>query len=152
MNFNLNSLPLEQQIMLAAGAVVVLCLLTTLIALVKQRKSRRMILADQEQIEELQATVKRLKETIDVNAEHVSEMSRRLVWLDTRIRQPKLAAEEVIDDSSEAPKLNITERRHRVVTLASRGQSPEAIANTIGMMPGEVELILSLDQAARSGR
>ena len=152
MNFNLNNLPLEQQIMLAAGAVVVLCLLTTLIALVKQRKSRRMILADQEQIEELQATVKRLKETIDVNAEHVSEMSRRLVWLDTRIRQPKLAAEEVIDDSSEAPKLNITERRHRVVTLASRGQSPEAIANTIGMMPGEVELILSLDQAARSGR
>lgn len=53
MNFNLNSLPLEQQIMLAAGAVAVLCLLTTLIALVKQRKSRRMILADQEQIEEL---------------------------------------------------------------------------------------------------
>lgn len=87
-----------------------------------------------------------------MNAEHVSEMSRRLVWLDTRIRQPKLAAEEVINDSSEAPKLNITERRHRVVTLASRGQSPEAIANTIGMMPGEVELILNLDQAARSGR
>ncbi|MEQ1604161.1 MAG: hypothetical protein ABL999_04765 [Pyrinomonadaceae bacterium] len=151
MNLNLN-LPPELQILTGAGVVAVLCLLASLICLVKHRKSRLLVTAGQEQIEELQSTVKRLKETIDVNAEHVAEMSRRLVWLDTRIRRPKLAAEEVVDDSSEAPKLNITERRHRVVTLAARGQSTEAIATTIGMMPGEVELILSLDQAARSGR
>lgn len=151
MNLNLN-LPLEQQILIAAGGIAVLCLLSSLVCLVKQRRSRRLVRASQEQIEELQSTLKRLKETIDTNAEHVTEMSRRLVWLDTRIRQPKLAPEEVVDDLSEAPKLNITERRHRVVTLAARGQSPEAIATTIGMMPGEVELILSLDQAARSGR
>lgn len=151
MNFNLD-LPLEMQLLIAAGAIAVFCLLTSLVCLIKQRKSRRRVIVCEEQIEELQATLKRTKETIDTNADHVSEMSRRLVWLETRIRQPKLVAEEVIDDSTEAPKLNITERRHRVVTLAARGQSAEAIATTIGMMPGEVELILNLDQAARSGR
>lgn len=151
MNFNLN-LPLEMQILIAAGAIAIFCLLTSLICLVKHRKSRRLVTACEEQMEEMQAALKRNKEIIDTNADHVSEMSRRLVWLETRIRQPKLVAEEVIDDSSEAPKLNITERRHRVVTLAARGQSAEAIATTIGMMPGEVELILNLDQAARSGR
>ena len=151
MNFNLN-LPLEMQLLIAAGAIAVFCLLTSLICLVKHRKSRRLVTACEEQIEEMQAALKRNKEIIYTNADHVSEMSRRLVWLETRIRQPKLVAEEVIDDSTEAPKLNITERRHRVVTLAARGQSAEAIATTIGMMPGEVELILNLDQAARSGR
>lgn len=145
-------LTLEQQIMIAAGGVAVFCLLMTLVCLIKQRKSRKLIKAASEQIENLEAVVKRTKDAMDTNAEHVAEMSRRLVWLETRIRQPKLAPEEVVDDSGEPPKLNITERRHRVVTLAARGQSAEVIATTIGMMPGEVELILNLDQAARSGR
>ena len=142
----------ELQVLIAAGAIAVFCLLTSLICLVKQRKSRRLVLAAEERIDELQHSLKRTKETIETNSQHTAEMSRRIVWLETRIRQPKLLAEEVIDDSTEAPKLNITERRHRVVTLAARGQNAEAIATTIGMMPGEVELILSLDQAARSGR
>ena len=53
MNLNLN-LPLEQQILIAAGGIAVLCLLSSLVCLVKQRKSRRLVRASQEQIEELQ--------------------------------------------------------------------------------------------------
>jgi hypothetical protein len=116
------------------------------------RKTNQTVRVSNERIDELQNTLKRTKEVIERYAEHSDEMSRRIVWLETRIRQPKLVSEEVVDDSSEPPKLNITERRHRVVTLASRGQSPEMIASTIGMLPGEVELILSLDQAARNAK
>lgn len=142
----------ELQILISAAAIAIVCLFTTLICLVKQRKCRRLVTASEEKVEELQSMLKRVRDTMDANNEHVAEMSRRLVWLETRVRQPKLMAEEVVDENSEAPKLNITERRHRVVTLAARGQSAEAIATTIGMMPGEVELILDLDHAARAGR
>ncbi len=148
----MNFQTLEIQILTATGVVAVLCLLITLMCVIKIRRTNLSLRESNERIDELQNTQKRLKEVIEKNAEHSDEMSRRIVWLETRVRQPKLAAEEVIDDSAEPPKLNITERRHRVVTLASRGQSPEMIAATIGMLPGEVELILSLDQAAKNAK
>lgn len=148
----MNFQTLEIQILTATGVVAVLCLLITLMCVIKIRRTNLSLRESNERIDELQNTQKRLKEVIEKNAEHSDEMSRRIVWLETRVRQPKLAPEEVIDDSAEPPKLNITERRHRVVTLASRGQSPEMIAATIGMLPGEVELILSLDQAAKNAK
>ncbi len=151
MNFDI-PLSLEMQMMIGAASTAVLCLLMTLVCVIRQRKARRTASELVERMDELQNILKRTKEVIESNAEHTAEMSRRIVWLETRVRQPKLVAEEVVDDSAEPPKLNITERRHRVVTLASRGQSTETIASTIGMMPGEVELILSLDQAARKGK
>lgn len=143
---------LEMQLLTATGAVAVLCLLITLSCVIKIRRTNRTLDVSNGRIDELQETLKRTREVIEKNAEHSDEMSRRIVWLETRVRQPKLAAEEVVDDSAEPPKLNMTERRHRVVTLASRGQSPDMIAATIGMLPGEVELILSLDQAAKNAR
>lgn len=148
----MNFQTLEIQILTATGVVAVLCLLITLMCVIKIRRTNLSLRESNERIDELQNTQKRLKEVIEKNAEHSDEMSRRIVWLETRIRQPKLAAEEVVDDSGEPPKLNITERRHRVVTLASRGQSTDMIAATIGMLPGEVELILSLDQAAKNAK
>lgn len=144
----------DSQILLAAIGLAALCFFVSVVSFIKQRKYRRLIQAAEEKIEDLQNALARSKETIETNAKHLEEMSRRLVWLETRIRQPKLVGNEVVDDTdvSEVPKLNITERRHRVATLAARGQSAEAIALTIGMMPGEVELILSLEQAARNKR
>ncbi len=142
----------ELQLLIAAASGSAISILAVLLCLIRIRKNRKLIVAAQETIEELQATLKKTREVIESNAEHTTEMSRRIVWLETRVRQPKLVGEEVIDDSAEPPKLNITERRHRVVTLASRGQSAESIAATIGMLPGEVELILSLDQAAKAAR
>lgn len=148
----LNFGTLEMQLMAVAGTVAVVCLMITFVCLIKIQKTNRAVRESNERIDEIQNTLKRTKDVIEKNAEHSDEMSRRIVWLETRVRQPKLAADDVVDDSTEPPKLNITERRHRVVTLASRGQSPETIASTIGMLPGEVELILSLDQAARTAR
>lgn len=142
----------DSQILLATIGLGLLCLFISVMSFVKQRKYRRLIQAAEDKIEDLQTALKRSKETVETNAKHLEEMSRRLVWLETRIRQPKPNGDEVVDDSgpNDAPKLNITERRHRVATLAARGQSAESIALTIGMMPGEVELILNLEQAARN--
>lgn len=140
----------DLQIVIAIIVLGVLCLFVTVLSFIKQRKFRRMADAAQEKIEDLERALARSKETIDTNAKHLEEMSRRLVWVETRIRQPKLFGDEVVDDATDTPKLNITERRHRIATLAARGQSAEAIALTIGMMPGEVELILNLEQAARN--
>lgn len=149
---NVNFETLEMQLIAFAGGVGILSLFITLICVARIRKTDRSLNESNERIDELQNMLRRLKEVIEKNAEHSDEMSRRIVWLETRVRQPKLVSEEIVDDSAEPPKLNITERRHRVVTLASRGQSPEMIASTIGMLPGEVELILSLDQAARTAK
>jgi DNA-binding NarL/FixJ family response regulator len=74
----------------------------------------------------------------------------RIAWLESRIRQPKMPKEEAVPDVIEpikSFKSNITERRHRVLALASRGQSAEMIASTLGMMAGEVELIVKFNQA-----
>lgn len=112
------------------------------------RKQRELLNFAEKQIEDLQESAVRNKEHLEINAQRVAEQSRRIAWLETRIRQPKLAIEESLEETmSEPEKLNMTERRHRVVTLAARGQNADQIAATLGMLTGEVELIINLNQA-----
>ena len=115
----------------------------------KTRNQRGLIEFIGKQVEDMQEILAKNKELLETNAARVAEQSRRLAWLETRIRQPKPAVEETIVEhiSDEPPKLNMTERRHRVITLASRGQNIEKIAATLGMLPGEVELIINLNQS-----
>jgi septal ring factor EnvC (AmiA/AmiB activator) len=125
-----------------------------LICYKKQRNHRNLLEFAEQQIEDLQDTLAKNKEAFETNSHRVAEHSRRIAWLETRIRQPKSSSEEVLDDTAaiESPKPNITERRHRVITLASRGQNAETIAATLGMLPGEVELIINLNQAALNNK
>lgn len=107
------------------------------------------------QIDDLQELLTVSRESIDTNLQRVNEQSRRVAWLEARVRETKIAKSEAVLEApvvAETPKLNITERRHRVITLASRGQNSETIANTLGMLPGEVELIIGLSQAASNGK
>ncbi len=87
---------------------------------------------------------------LNAHQQKLAEQSRRLAWLEARRPAAKQIQDDILDESTltEPPKLNITERRHRVMALASRGQSAESIASALGMLPGEVELIVSLNQAA----
>lgn len=120
-----------------------------LICYKKQRNHRGLLEFAENQIVDLQEKLLKNKEALETNSQRVAEHSRRIAWLETRIRQPKLASEEVIDETTaDTTKVNITERRHRVITLASRGQNAETIAATLGMLPGEVELIINLNQAS----
>lgn len=115
------------------------------------RNQRGLLEFVEKHVEDLEETLGKNKESLETNAQRVTEQSRRIAWLETRVRQPKPVSEEVIDDTpvSEPQKLNMTERRHRVITLASRGQNAETIASTLGMLPGEVELIINLNQSTQ---
>lgn len=119
----------------------------------KQKAQAELLEFAEQQVTDLHELVSRTKEAAEVNTQRIAEQSRRIAWLESRIRKPQPPSDDVIDDEpaeTEPEKLSITERRHRVISLASRGQRPEAIATTLGMLPGEVELIISLNQAAWS--
>ena len=144
---------LETGITFAAIFFGVLSFGFCLVCYKKQRNQRSLLFFVEKQIADLQDILAKNKEAFETNSHRVTEQSRRIAWLETRIRQPKSASEEIIDDTAtESPKLNITERRHRVITLASRGQNTETIAATLGMLPGEVELIINLNQAALNNK
>ena len=104
------------------------------------------------QLEEIEDRLAEYKQLFEVGAQKNADNTRRIAWLETRVRQPKKAEPETLAEIIEAnsqPVLqttNITERRHRVLSLAGRGQDVEMIAATLGMLRGEVELILSLNQ------
>ena len=72
-----------------------------------------------------------------------------LAWLEGRVRSTPVTAEPQLAESPAAiGKLNATERRHRVLSLARHGQDSGMIATVLGMPRGEVELILDLFRAA----
>lgn len=108
----------------------------------------------QSQIDELQDAIIRTKEFHETAHRRDSDQARRIAWLESKIRKPRPTSDEVLDDSviTEQPKLSMTERRHRVITLASRGKNAEAIASSLGLFKGEVELILNLNKATMSQR
>ncbi|MCY7346117.1 MAG: hypothetical protein LH614_07825 [Pyrinomonadaceae bacterium] len=101
-----------------------------------------------QRIEDLEQTVTAVKDLNETGAQRISEQARRVAWLETRVRQPKLIEEDVLNDAQIeiSTKSIITERRHRVLTLAARGQSVEEIAETLGMMHGEIQLIINLSR------
>lgn len=114
----------------------------------RSRDHRELLEFVEKQVEDLESLAAKNKETLESNAQRISEQARRIAWLETRVRQPKAVTEQTIETpvASEPQKLTMTERRHRVSMLAGRGHSAESIASTLGMLQGEVELIINLSQ------
>ena len=107
------------------------------------------------QIEELEASLAENRLTREADERKIKDQARRIAWLESRVRQPKSVKpkETVLPDAMpvhDVLKTNMTERRHRILTLASRGQSIDAIASTLGMMPGEVQLVVNLNRGQMS--
>lgn len=105
------------------------------------------------QLSELQTELEELQQ-FKVGAEsRISDHSRKMAWLETRIRKPEKAVQtKAVDEeffSSAKLPMNMTERRHRVLTLARRGHDANAIANSLGMLIGEVELIMSIGRGTK---
>ena len=100
------------------------------------------------QVEDLEESLTENNGKLVTSSQRVTDQSRRIAWLETRVRQPKKLQEEVLEEKilKNPSRPNMTERRHRVLTLASRGQDAKRIASTLGMMPGEVELIINLSR------
>lgn len=120
----------------------------------KYRKNRELTEFTFAQVEELANSLAENKEKLEAVCQRAADQSRRVAWLETRVRQPKAAKKDVLEEtsltensSSNTAKFNITERRHRVLSLAKSGQNAETIAKTLGIFPGEVELIINLNRA-----
>lgn len=148
---------MKPELLIAALSGTVLLIVICATAYRRRRKVkelRSLLEFAQKQIDELQDAIARSRESSDAIAQRATDQARRIAWLETRIRKPRANADEVLDDSilNETPKLSMTERRHRVITLANRGKNPESIAASLGLFKGEVELILSLNQAAAAAR
>ncbi|MEZ5425366.1 MAG: hypothetical protein R2747_03795 [Pyrinomonadaceae bacterium] len=113
------------------------------------RKNRDLLEFNAGQIEQLEAELDQCREILEQSRSKTSDQARRIAWLETRIRKPEKVKKEVTPEPAFAslPKSNITERRHRVLTLASRGQDVETIATTLGMLKGEVELIINMGRS-----
>ena len=141
---------LETGIFSAAIFFAVISFEISLISYFKQRRLAELLGVADYRVNEMSDHLAKIKETGEQNAQRLSEQSRHIAWLETKFRQPKLLNDNVLNDESihETPKETMTERRHRVITLASRGQNAEKIAVALGMLQGEVELIMSLNQAA----
>lgn len=104
-----------------------------------------------QQGDDLDEMISKNREMLKQENERILDQARRIAWLESRIRQPKqVIKEETAVEEMPKPlsaKSNITERRHRVLALYAKGHSTETIATTLGMMPGEVELMVKLNQA-----
>ena len=102
----------------------------------------------------LEADLEELSRDFDTMTKRATEQGRRLAWLEARLRtragvEPAPPAQQIESaPAAAAAKPNITERRHRVLSLARRGQDARSIAATLNMPHGEVELMLSLSHAA----
>ncbi len=140
----------EVEILLGSVVFGVFGFLLSVVCFFKQRRQAKLLNMADYEVESLTETMAKIKDSFELNSKRLSEQSRHIAWLETRIRQPKLVNDRVLQDESihETPKATMTERRHRVITLASRGQNASMIAAALGMLQGEVELIMSLNQAA----
>lgn len=119
----------------------------------KSRECRDLLEFTEKQIQDLDAELVQTNETVGTALNRLSENSRRVAWAETKLRKPQPKKEDILDESffaapKVAPKLGIVERRNRILSLASHGQSPETIASILGMMPGEVQLIINLNRPA----
>lgn len=116
----------------------------------RENREKLEILA--EQSSETEKTLENCKRELEQATEQNADFARRIAWLETRQRQAKTAPETVEPEpqtaSNGSPKQTMSERRHRVLKLAAKGQNAETIAATLGMLAGEVELILNLDKAS----
>ena len=141
---------IETGILIAAVALGILALGFSRLFHKNSRQNRNLIEFLGKQIENLEESLTENQKKLETNSKRLVDQSRRVAWLETRVRQPRTLKDDVLNASvlSDAPKSNITERRHRVLALASRGQDAKKIASTLGMMIGEVELIISLNSAA----
>lgn len=138
-----------QTILVIAAGSVTITLVSFLVSIVTLGKARRLARAGYALEGDFENSIAAFRREIDTLSHRAGEQARKIAWLETRSRsgrneQP--ADAEMVTGVN--PKPNITERRHRVLSLARRGQDAQTIAQTLGMPHGEVQLMMNLLKAA----
>ena len=126
-------------------------LIFSLVCLANLRKKRNLLETLISRIEELENDFDECRDQLEDGKIRATDQARRIAWLEARIRKPEKIKKDILSQEVLTPKpaeTNMTERRHRVLALAHRGQDAETISNTLGMLTGEVELIMSLGRGS----
>jgi hypothetical protein len=136
---------LQSIIPLACSSLALICAGACLVLLFRTRAANRLMA---ESLGRAEADLAELSQDLDTVSKKFGELARKLVTLESNASELSFttATEEAATVTSQ--KLTITERRHRVRVLARRGKNAEAIAATLGMPRGEVQLIMGLAGAA----
>jgi hypothetical protein len=128
---------------LISAGLAFISLIVNLILIANSRRQKRNWVETRRRFDE---EIDGLSRDLDTASKQAGEHARRIAWLESRARyaQPDVKVAE----KSVQQKTTITERRHRVMSLARRGQDINTIARTLGMNHGEVELMINLGRAA----
>jgi hypothetical protein len=128
-----------------SALLAVVSLIVNLIMITSSRRQKRSWLETSKRFDEEIASLSR---DLDTASRQSGEHVRRIAWLEARARSTQAPAPTPQVETIAKPRVTITERRHRVMSLARRGQDIDTIAQILGMNHGEVELMLNLSKAA----
>jgi len=138
-----------QTVLIVTTASAMITLISILTSIVALGKARRLARSGYILETNLNSSLAEYSRDLDTLSRKTGEQGRRIAWLETRARTGRTeqpAAPEMVSLAPSKP--NITERRHRVLSLVKRGQDAHTIAQTLGMPHGEVELMINLLKAA----
>lgn len=117
-----------------------------IILALKIRLEKKSVLS---QIDDLEIKLNRFRQDIEVLTKKDVEQAGKIIWLESRVRSSNIAKEENFQDKDSsvlAGKLSLTERRHRILSLARRGLDTNTISTMLGTPHGEVELVIGLSR------
>lgn len=104
-------------------------------------------------IEELDALASAGEERLESATQKCAEKANRITWLENKVGELKSQKRNDFEDSvftewDDAQRaVTLREKRRRVISLADAGESTEEIAEHLGMLAGEVDLIINLSRA-----
>jgi hypothetical protein len=136
-------------ILIIASGSALFSVVSLLLSMGALSKARQLAKAGHGLEGDFQNSMSDFSRDLDTLSQKAGEQARKIAWLEARARsgrkEQSVEPEMVVEGT---PKPNITERRHRVLSLVRRGQDVQTIAQTLGMPYGEVELMINLLKAA----
>lgn len=137
-------------IALSCAAVALAIGIFSIIFAIKSRAAAARTLAVALQLE---SELSQLSKDLDMASHRTNDYSRRVAWLESRASFGNIAnqiesEQDINHETFLTARPSITERRHRVLSLARRGLDTPAISNTLGVPHGEVDLIINLNSVA----
>ena len=132
-------------VVLVGAVLALISFVSSLVLFAKTRRLLRGCATLESRFEEELADLSR---DLDTASRQSADWGRKIAWLESRVRGGHQEARVTETAATTNGKLNITERRHRVLSLARRGQDAQTISRTLGMPHGEVELMINLGHAA----
>lgn len=137
---------MEQLISLIAFAGIILSISAGVAVAVLARKLREANQSQQVLANDLNYRLNEIRHNLEAVAQHTSTQLQRISQpIPSPVpREPEPAVATVAAPPPTGPRQSVTERRHRVLTLARRGLDIKSIAQTLGMPHGEVALIIRM--------